>query len=453
MNKIVIIGGVTGGATAAGRIRRLDSQAEIVMLERGDVISFANCGLPYYIGGVVDNSEKLLVTDAKTFGEYYNIDVRVKNEVKAINTSEKTIRVFDSANNKEYTESYDKLLISTGAEPAKFPFVKTELPGVFTLRSYSDSLEIRNFIDTRKPKTAIVIGGGFIGLEMVENLMEHGIKVTLLDASPQVFPPVDPEIAQMVEEKLESEGVKVHTGVFVSDVYKLGERLKVTLKDESGFDADMVFIAVGTKPDSSLALEAGLKTNERGFVKVNAQMETSVKDVYAVGDIVEIPTLVNSSKTSIQLAGPTQMQSRIAADNICGKNSEYKGVLGSSILKLFDMSVAVTGFNSQQAKAAGIDFGEVTVSSVSHATYIPGAEEFSLKVLYEKGTGRVIGAQAIGGTGVDKRIDIMATAIYAKLTGEDLEQLHLAYAPPFSIPRDAVNIAGGIIKANVEKGR
>ena len=440
--KVVIIGGVAGGATAAARLRRLDEQAEIVVLERTGFVSYANCGLPYYVGGVIEDKRALTLQTPESFRRRFNIDVRVKNEVTAIHPLEKTVTVRRLEDGSEYQERYDKLILSPGAKAVHPAAPGLEDERVFTLRTVEDTFRIRDYVTQQRPRRAVVVGGGFIGLETAENLIHAGVETTLLQRSSHVMPPLDEDMASAVHAYLRDHGVDLRLNTTYTDIRPSTRGLTVELTDGTSLESDLVLLAIGVTPDSSLAAEAGLQLGAKGAIVVNERMETSVPDIYAIGDAVEVRHFVTGKPALIALAGPANKQGRIAADNICGRSSLFRGSQGSSVLKLFDMTIAATGINEKQAKEAGIAFDRTVTFSASHATYYPGATDMTIKVLYEKESGRVLGAQIVGFEGVDKRIDVLATAIRAGMTGEDLAQLDLAYAPPYSSAKDPVNMAG-----------
>ena len=449
--KIVIIGGVAGGATAAARLRRLNEEAEIIIFERSGYVSYANCGLPYYIGGEIQDKEELTLQTPESFWRRFKIDVRTYHEVTKINPETKTVSVHNIKTNESFEESYDKLILSPGANPVKPNFAAMDSDKVFTLRTVEDTFRIREFIDRNIPKRAVVIGGGFIGLEMAENLKSRGIDVTILQKNHQLLNVIDQDMASFIHSKFRSEGVNLLFGVNVNDI-KLEENKPVIYADcMEPIVADMVIVSIGVVPENSLAKDAGLALGMKGAISVNERMQTSNEDIYAVGDAVEIKHYITNEKAVIALAGPANKQGRIAADNICGIDSKYNGSQGSSVIKLFDMTAASTGINEAQAKMAGINYEKVILSPLSHAGYYPGAKVLTLKVLYEKETLKILGAQGIGYEGVDKRIDVFATAIYAGLTADKLKDLDLAYAPPYSSAKDPVNMAGFIID-NIENG-
>lgn len=435
--KIIIIGGVAGGATAATRLRRLNEKAEIIILERGGFVSFANCGLPYYIGGTITEKEKLTVETPQGFRDKFNIDVRVENEVISIDPERKILKVNELATGREYEESYDELLLSPGAEPVRPPLKGIDRENVFTLRNIPDTMRMDTFIKMNNPATAVVVGGGNIGVEMAENLTEKGIKVTIVEMADHLIAPLDPDMASDVHNYIRAKGIRLYLG---SGVTAIGEGKVLTDKEE--IPADMVLMSVGTKPETALAQSCGVEVNAKGSIIVDERMHTSVPHIYAVGDAVEVKHFVTEEPTSIQLAGPANKQGRIAADNIAGYDSIYTGSQGSAILKVFDMTVASTGLSEKQAKSAGIDYDKVYTYLAPHASYYPGGTNMSMKVIWDKKTEKIIGAQIVGYEGVDKRMDILATAMRFGGKVTDLTKLELCYAPPFGSAKDPVNIAG-----------
>lgn len=444
--KVIIIGGVAGGASAAARIRRLDETAQIIVLERSNYVSYANCGLPYFIGGVIREQAELTLQTPQSFWERFHIDVRVRNEAVDIDVKSKTVAIRRLDTGEIYHEQYDKLLLSPGAKP-----VVPHLPGVtsdriFSLRTVEDTLRIRKFIEEYKPATAVLVGGGFIGLEMAENLTAMGISVTVIQRSNQLFAPMDADMASFIHAQMRSHGVKLELEKTVTGFSSKGGKPVTMIKDSEPISSDMVLLGVGVEPDTVLAEKAGLALGIRGAVAVNEYMETSVPDIYAVGDAVEVSHFVTGKKSLISLAGPANKQGRIAADNICGGNSMFKGAQGSSVIKIFEMAGAVTGINEKTAEAAGIVYDKVVLSPVSHAAYYPGGQTMYMKVLYEKETLRLLGAQIAGYEGVDKRIDVIAAAIRAGMTADKLAELELAYAPPYSSAKDPVNMVGFMIE-------
>ena len=447
--KVVIVGGVAGGASAAARLRRLNEKAEIVMLERGPYISFANCGLPYYIGGEITKKSSLTLQTPQSFKSRFNVDVRVNSEVTAVDTAAKTVTVRTA--DGEYTESYDKLILSPGAAPIVPPLPGVDNERVFTLRNMPDTEKIRGYVEEEFPDSAVVIGGGYIGVEMAENLKKSGVETTIVELSDHLIAPLDYDMACEVHQYARSQGLNLILKNGVTGIEEKGGKLCVKLADGE-VETDMVILSVGVRPDTALAKNAGLELNQRGAILVDSHMLTSDPDVYAVGDAVEITDFVTKQKGYVPLAGPANKQGRIAADNICGVPSEYKQTQGSSVLKLFDMTIAMTGVNERTAKAAGLDYDRMYTYNQSHASYYPGGHGISMKVLYEKGTGRLLGAQLIGYDGVDKRCDVLAVAIRAGMTASDLTELELCYAPPFGSAKDPVNYAGYAIE-NVLSGK
>ena len=449
--KVVIVGGVAGGATAAARIRRLDEQAEIVVFERSGYISYANCGLPYYIGGVIEDAEELTLQTPESFFRRFRIHMKVRHEVTAIHPEKKTVSVKNLETGAVFEESYDKLLLSPGAKP-----VWPNLPGMdsdrlFTLRTVEDTLRIKEFIDRNKPRSAVMVGGGFIGLEVAENLRELGLEVTIVQRPKQLMNPFDSDMAAFIHAEVRKHGVQLALGHSVAGFAEKNGGIEVLLKDNPPLQADLVVLAIGVTPESQLAKDAGLTLGMKGSILVNDRMETSVPDIYAVGDAVQVKHYVTGEDTLIALAGPANKQGRIAADNICGGDSRYLGSQGSSVIKVFDMTAASTGINETNARKSGLDADTVILSPMSHAGYYPGGKLMTMKVVFEKETYRLLGAQIVGYEGVDKRIDVLATAIHAGLKATQLKDLDLAYAPPFSSAKDPVNMAGFIID-NISKG-
>lgn len=451
MRKIIIVGGVAGGASAAARLRRLDERAEIILFERGEYISFANCGLPYYIGGEIREKAALTLQTPQSFRTRFRVDVRIWSEVTAIHRDTKTVTVQNLKTGESDTECYDKLILSPGAEP-----VLPDIPGilsarVFTLRNIPDTYKITDFIENQIPQSAVVVGGGYIGVEMAENLKNAGLSVTLVEMTNQVIAPLDFDMACDVHRYLAQKGVRLMLGEAVRKIEETGSGLRITL-EQGVIDADMVIIAVGVRPESGIAKAAGLAVNERAGIIVDENMRTSDEHIYAVGDAVEVTDFVTRQKSMIPLAGPANKQGRIAADHICGIACAYSGTQGSAILKVFDMTVATTGINEKTAKRLGLDYDKSFTYSASHASYYPGAVNMSIKTLFEKKSGRILGVQITGFDGVDKRCDVFATAIRAGMTGYDLTRLELCYAPPYSSAKDPVNMAGFVIE-NLLTGR
>ena len=449
--KVVIVGGVAGGATAAARIRRLDEQAEIVVFERSGYISYANCGLPYYIGGIIEDPEDLTLQTPESFYARFRIHMNVHHEVTAIHPDRKTVSVKNLETKEEFEESYDKLLLSPGAKP-----VWPNLPGmdsdrIFTLRTVEDTFRIKEFVDRHNPRSAVLVGGGFIGLEMAENLRELGMEVTIVQRPKQLMSPFDADMAAFIHAEMRKHGVQLALGRSVEGFAENEGGLDVLLKDLPPIHADMVVLAIGVTPESTLAKEAGLALGRKGSILVNDRMETSIPDIYAVGDAVQVRHYVTGEDALIALAGPANKQGRIAADNICGGDSRYLGSQGSSVIKVFDMTAATTGINETNARKSGLDADTVILSPMSHAGYYPGGKVMTMKVVFEKETYRLLGAQIVGYDGVDKRIDVLATAIHAGLKATQLKDLDLAYAPPYSSAKDPVNMAGFMID-NISKG-
>ena len=449
--KVVIIGGVAGGATAAARIRRLDEQAEIVVFERSGFISYANCGLPYYIGGTIEDESDLTLQTPESFWKRFRVTMKVHHEVTEIHPEEKTVTVKNLDTGAVFTETYDKLLLSPGAKPIKPELEGIESGRIFTLRTVEDTLKIKEYLTARHPKSAVVIGGGFIGMEVAENLKESGVDVTLVEASDQLMAPFDRDMASFIHAQVRKHGIHLMLGHTVEGFADTGQGIDVRLKDSDRISADMVVMAIGVAPETALAKSAGLATGIRGSIVVNNRMETSAEDIYAVGDAVQIKNFVTNTDTLISLAVPVNKQGRIAADNICGGDSRYTGGQGSSIIKIFDMTAATTGINEKTAMTLGIDTDKVILSPMNHAGYYPGGELMTMKVLFEKETYRLLGAQIVGFRGVDKRIDVLATAIRAGMKAYQLIDLDLAYAPPYSSAKDPVNMAGYIVE-NIKNG-
>ena len=444
--KIVIIGGVAGGATAAARLRRLMEDAEIVILERSGYVSYANCGLPYYIGGEIKEKRELALNTPESFRRRFRIDVRVRHEVTEIDPARRLLTVRRLEDGGQYQESYDKLVLSPGARPVLPPIPGTDLERVFTLRTVEDTFAMDSFIREKSPRSAIVIGGGFIGLEMTENLTRRGIAVTLLQRSGQVFPPFDEDMAALLHRALWEKGADLRLHTEITGLCSAENGVIAQQEDGTELEADMVLLSVGVEPDSSLAKKAGLRLGRRDSIRTDSHMRTSDANIYAVGDAVEVTHFVTGQPALIALAGPANKQGRIAADNIAGIPSEFHGSQGSSILKLFDWTAAATGINEKEAKRQGLVYDKAILCPSSHASYYPGAKPLTMKVLFEKPSGRILGAQILGSEGVDKRIDVLAAAVRGRMTAEDLTELDLAYAPPYSSAKDPVNMAGYVIE-------
>ncbi|MGF6375480.1 NADPH-dependent 2,4-dienoyl-CoA reductase/sulfur reductase-like enzyme/peroxiredoxin family protein/rhodanese-related sulfurtransferase/TusA-related sulfurtransferase [Clostridiales Family XIII bacterium PM5-7] len=456
MSKTVIIGGVAGGATAAARLRRLDEQMEIVMIERGNYISYANCGLPYYIGDVIKDREALLLQTPEAMKEKFNIEVKASHEVVKVIPDEQIVHV-KQPNGEIVKEVYDNLIIATGSSPIKPAIPGIESDGIYTLWTVPDTDRIRNVVDQKRPDSVAVIGGGFIGLEMAENLHRRGIAVTIIEAQEQVMAPVDPEMAMLLQENMVSNGVKLHLGDGVSGFQRHDDQVKISLTSGTKVNVDMVILSIGVKPNSELAKEAGLALNSRGGIKTDQYLRTSAKGIWAVGDVIEVEHLVSKEATMIPLAGPANKQGRIVADNIYGLNggkTPYEGSLGTSVAQVFDLTVASTGLNEKQliasGKRKGEDYDVALIQQKSHAGYYPMATMLTLKLIFGF-DGNIFGAQIIGQEGVDKRIDTIATTLRLGGTIGDLAKLELAYAPPFSSAKDPVNMAG-FVAMNIING-
>lgn len=445
--KVLIIGGVAGGASAAARLRRLDETAEIIILERGDYVSFANCGLPYFIGGEITDKEALTLQTPESFRARFDIDVRVRNEVTAINAEKKTVAILNLETNAEYEESYDKLILSPGASPILPPIPGADLPHVFTLRNIPDTFAIKAYIEEKHPKTAAVIGGGYIGVEMAENLKRAGLEVAVVELADHLIAPLDFDMAADVHRYVKEAGIALYLN---NGVVSISEH-EVQLQNGS-VPAELVLMSVGVRPESAIADACGIARNGRGSILVNSRMETNVADIYAVGDAVEVQNFVSKEAAFLPLAGPANKQGRIAADNICGIASEYTGTQGSAVAKLFDMTIASTGLNEKSAQAAGVTYDKTYLYSGSHAGYYPGATNMSIKALWDKETKKLLGAQIVGFDGVDKRMDVLAAAIRFGAKVTDLTELELCYAPPFGSAKDPVNMLG-FVAENIVTGK
>ena len=440
--KVVIVGGVAAGATAAARLRRLDEQAEILIFERSGYISYANCGLPYYIGDVITDPEALTLQTPEQFFARFRVQVRVRHEVTALHPERKTVSVTDLATGRTLEESYDKLILAPGARPTQPRLPGVGLERVFTLRTVEDTFRIKEFIQKNKPRSAVLAGGGFIGLELAENLRELGMEVTIVQRPKQLMNPFDADMAALIHAEMRRHGVQLALGSTVEGFAPTNRGVEVLRKDEPSLQADMVVLAIGVTPDTALAKSAGLALGIKDSILVNDRMETSVPDIYAAGDAVQVRHAVTGQDALISLAGPANKQGRIIADNICGMDSRYTGSQGSSVVKVFSMTAAATGVNEKNARNAGFDPEAVILSPMSHAGYYPGGRLMTMKLVYDRPTLRVLGAQIVGYEGVDKRIDVLATAIHAGMTAPQLKELDLAYAPPYSSAKDPVNMAG-----------
>jgi len=451
MERVIVIGGVAGGATAAARLRRLREDFEIIVLERGQHVSFANCGLPYYIGQVIKDINKLELVTPEEFFERFNIDVRVNNEALSIDKENNIINVYNHEINDSYTLNYDYLILSPGASPIIPPFSGLEDVPVFTLRTIPDSVKIKEYVENNKVKHATIIGGGFIGLEMAENLREGGIRVKIIEMLDQVMAPLDKEIAQFVHQELLLNGVCLQLGDPV-DSFKYENNCNIVIpKSGKTIETDVIILAIGIKPENQLAKSADLELGPKGHIIVDDHMRTSDQFIYAVGDVVEVKHLITGKSVSVQLAGPANKQGRIAADNIAGRDSEYKGVLGASVVKVFDLTVATVGLTEKQLKKTELKYDKIYIHPNNHASYYPGAVPITLKLIYEVPNGKILGAQAVGGPGTEKRIDVISTIIKFNGTVYDLEDLELTYAPPYGSAKDPVNMAG-FVASNVLKG-
>jgi len=439
--KILIVGGVAGGATAAARLRRLDEEAQIILFERGEYISYANCGLPYYIGGVIEDRDALLVQTVEGMSIRFNLDIRPLNEVIKIDKQIKKVQVKNLETGEVYEESYDYLILSPGANPIKPP-----IPGIgesgnlFTLRNIPDTDAIKAFVDHKNPQKALVVGGGFIGLEMTENLHDRGIEVTVVEMLDQVMAPVDYEMACIVHNHLREKGIKLILADGVREFRNQGKM--AVLQSGRELETDMIILSIGVKPENELAKEAGLTIGQRGGIAVNEYLQTDDEGIYALGDAIEVKDFINGQPTMIPLAWPANRQGRIVADNIYGKKVKYPGSMGTSVAKVFDLTVATTGNNEKTLKRLGIEHRVIHIHPGSHAGYYPGAAPIALKIAFDPNNGKIFGAQAIGMDGVEKRIDVIATAIKGSLSVFDLQNLELAYAPPYSSAKDPVNMAG-----------
>lgn len=451
--RIVIVGGVAGGATCAARLRRLDEHAEILVLDRGPYVSFANCGLPYYVGDVIHDENKLLLASPELFRDRFRIEVRTGHEATAIDRLRRTVTVKNLASGAAREEHYDSLVLSPGAVPVRPAWPGIELPGIFTLRNVPDSSAIRHWIETRRPQTAVVVGGGFIGLEMAENLSHRGIAVTIVELAHQVMPPLDPEMAEHARRLLESRGVNLVLGEGVVGFEQRGG-CNISVRTQSGaaLDADLVVLSIGVKPETELARAAGLAIGERGGIHVNEQMQTSDPHIWAIGDAVEVKNWLTGQWELVPLAGPANRQGRVAADAICGREPRFRPVQGTAVCGFFGFTVALTGATEKALHRAGVkDFAAVYLHPAHHVGYFPGAKTIHLKLLFRKSDGLVLGAQGAGEQGVARRIDVIAQAIQMRATVFDLEESELCYAPQYGAAKDPVNLAG-MIASNVVRG-
>ena len=444
-HKILIVGGVAGGASAAARLRRLDEKAQIIMFERGQYISFANCGLPYYIGGEIKDKASLTLQTPESFNARFNVDVRVLQEVTAIHPDKKTVTIQNLQTKTTYEESYDSLILSPGAEPVRPPIPGIDSKKVFTLRNIPDTFAIKDFIEKNGAKKAVIAGGGFIGVELAENLKFAGLDVTLVEMADQVIAPIDYDMAVEVHKHIQSKGVNLELGAMLKSIHETDAGLSLTLQKNGTTEehtADFLVMAIGVRPESKLAKDAGIALNPKGSIITDDHMKTSIADIYAVGDAIEVTDFVSGNKTYVPLAGPANKQGRIAADNICGITSTYKGTQGSSILKVFDLTVASTGMNEKTAQRLGVSYDKIFTYSGNHAGYYPGAVNMSIKTLFDPKDGKILGAQIVGYDGADKRNDVLAVAIRAGMKASELKDLELSYAPPYGSAKDPVNMIG-----------
>lgn len=439
--KLIIVGGVAGGASAAARARRLSEDAEIVLCERGSDVSFANCGLPYFLGGEIVSRDKLLVVSPERLRQRYKLDVRTRTSVEAIDRAVKKVRLRDLSTGREYEENYDKLILAPGAAPFRPPLPGIGLPGVFMLRTLQDTDQIQNWLQTGV-RQAVILGAGFIGLELAENFVRRGIVTTIVEKFDQVLPPFDPEMTTPISERLAAHNVSLLLGQTVEAFEAVDGGLQVRLQSGQTILAQVVVLGIGVRPENRLASEAGLDVGPRGGIRVNECLQTSDPDIYAVGDVVESRDFVTGEPAQVPLAGPANRQGRLAADHIFGRAATYRGTQGTAIVRVFESTAALTGASEKTLRRMGRPYRKVYVHPTHHASYYPGAEGMTLKLLFDPDSGRVLGAQAVGGTGVDKRIDVLAIAIQAGMTVFDLEEAELAYSPQFGSAKDPVNMAG-----------
>ena len=444
--KVIIVGGVAGGATTATRLRRLDENSEIILFERGEHISFANCGLPYYVGNVIKNEEDLLVQTPEKFKERFNIDVRISQEVIKIDKENRKVEVKKNDTGETYFETYDKLVLSPGAEPIN-PFKDVKSDRIFTIRNVNDAEKVKAFIKSNNPKSAVIVGGGYIGVEMAENLSEYNMEVSIVEKSPHLISIIDNDIAHFVHKKVKKHGVKLYLNQGVNDISE-HEKLLLTLDNEK-IETDLVILCIGVRPESNLAKEAGLSLNEKGAIIVNNKMQTSDENIYALGDAVEVQNIITGARSGIALAGPANRQARIVANNIEGITSTYDGFIGSSILKVFNYSLGIVGLSERVCQILKIPYKIMIISTYSHATYYPGAKMLTIKAIYNSETSQILGAYIWGKASVDKITDILSIAIQTKMKAADLSALELCYAPPFSSAKSPVNILGNAIENEI----
>lgn len=444
--KVVIVGGVAGGATTATRLRRLDENSEIILFERGEHISVANCGLPYYVGNVIKNEEDLLVQTPEKFKERFNIDVRISQEVIKIDKENRKVEVKKNDTGETYFETYDKLVLSPGAEPIN-PFKDVKSDRIFTIRNVNDAEKVKAFIKSNNPKSAVIVGGGYIGVEMAENLSEYNMEVSIVEKSPHLISIIDNDIAHFVHKEVKKHGVKLYLNQGVNDISE-HEKLLLTL-DNDKIETDLAILCIGVKPESNLAKEAGLTLNEKGAIIVNSKMQTSDENIYALGDAVEVQNIITGARSGIALAGPANRQARIVANNIEGITSTYDGFIGSSILKVFNYSLGIVGLSERVCQILKIPYKIMIISTYSHATYYPGAKMLTIKAIYNSETSQILGAYIWGKASVDKITDILSIAIQTKMKAADLSALELCYAPPFSSAKSPVNILGNAIENEI----
>ena len=441
--KVVIIGGVAGGATTATRLRRLDENAEIILFERGEHISFANCGLPYYIGDVIKSEEDLLVQTPEKFKERFNIDVRIKQEAIKIDKKNKQVEIRKNDTGETYFETYDKLVLSPGAEPIN-PFKEVKSDRIFTVRNVNDAEKVKTFIENNNPQSAVIVGGGYIGVEMAENLSEYNMEVSIVEKAPHLISIIDRDMSHFVHKEVKKHGVKLYLNQGVNKIEEQ-EKLLLTLDNEK-IETDLVILCIGVRPETNLAKEAGLNLNEKGAIIVNYKMQTSDENIYALGDAVEVQNIITDARSGIALAGPANRQARIVANNIEGITSTYDGFIGSSILKIFNYSLGIVGLSEKVCKTLDIPYKIMIISPYSHATYYPGAKMITIKAIYNSQTSQILGAYVWGKASVDKITDILSVAIQTKMKAADLSALELCYAPPFSSAKSPVNILGNAIE-------
>ena len=444
--KVIIVGGVAGGATTATRLRRLDENSEIILFERGEHISFANCGLPYYVGNVIKNEEDLLVQTPEKFKERFNIDVRISQEVIKIDKENRKVEVKKNDTGETYFETYDKLVLSPGAEPIN-PFKEVKSDRIFTIRNVNDAEKVKTFIQNNNPKSAVIVGGGYIGVEMAENLSEYNMEVSIVEKSPHLISIIDNDIAHFVHKEVKKHGVKLYLNQGVNDISE-HEKLLLTLDNEK-IETDLVILCIGVRPESNLAKEAGLSLNEKGAIIVNSKMQTSDENIYALGDAVEVQNIITGARSGIALAGPANRQARTVANNIEGITSTYDGFIGSSILKVFNYSLGIVGLSERVCQTLKIPYKIMIISPYSHATYYPGAKMLTIKAIYNSETSQILGAYIWGKASVDKITDILSIAIQTKMKAADLSALELCYAPPFSSAKSPVNILGNAIENEI----